>query len=131
MVYDIWRRTFYLQTRKIQAPWTPQSFFLFFYFLYFPQNLSNFQPNLDPWTWKFEMTSKISTLLPVNESKNINTMYYSMVISCSTCQKKEKECTRVKYLIYAVLSRFQICHIFFLRQICIPKIKSSQKKALS
>ena len=52
-----------------------------------------------------------------------------MVISCSTCQKEEKECTWVKYLIYAVLSQFQICRnlgVFFC-QICIPKILSSQK----
>ena len=32
-----------------------------------------------------------------------------MVISCSTCQKEEKECIWNKYLIYAVLSQFQIC----------------------
>ena len=37
--------------------------------------------------------------------------YYvsSMVISCSTCEKDEKECMWVKYLIYVVLSKFQIC----------------------
>ena len=35
--------------------------------------------------------------------------YYvnSMVTSCSTCQKEEKECTLVKYVIYAVLPQFQ------------------------
>ena len=33
----------------------------------------------------------------------------SMVISDSYCQKEEKECIWVKYLIYTVLSRFQIC----------------------
>ena len=37
--------------------------------------------------------------------------YYvnSMVISYSTCQKEEKECTWVKYLIYAFLLQFKIC----------------------
>ena len=37
--------------------------------------------------------------------------YYvnSMVVSCSTCKKEEKECMWVKHLIYAVLSQFQIC----------------------
>ena len=60
----------------------------------------------------------------------------SMVISCSTCQKEEKERTWVKYLIYAVLLRFQFflsCNlrVFFSRQICIPKIQSSQKKVFS
>ena len=30
-----------------------------------------------------------------------------MVISCSTSQKDEKECMWVKYLIFAVLLRFQ------------------------
>ena len=34
--------------------------------------------------------------------------YY--VNMCSTCQKEEIECTWVKYLIYAVLLPFQICH---------------------
>ena len=55
-----------------------------------------------------------------------------MVISCSTCQKEKKECKWVKYLIYAVLSRFQICRnlrVFF-RQICIPKISEFTKKWL-
>ena len=52
-----------------------------------------------------------------------------MVISCSTCQKEEKECTWVKYLIYTVLSLFKICRNLrdFFRQICIPKFQSSQK----
>ena len=31
-----------------------------------------------------------------------------MVISCGTCQKEENECIWAKYLIYTVLSRFQI-----------------------
>ena len=40
--------------------------------------------------------------------------YYvdSMLMSCSACQKEEKECTWVKYLIYAFLSRSQICRNF-------------------
>ena len=58
--------------------------------------------------------------------------YYvnSMVISCSTCQKEEKECTWVKYLIYAVLSRFQICCNlrFFSAKSVFQKLQSSQKK---
>ena len=38
--------------------------------------------------------------------------YYvnSMVISCSTFQKEEKESICVKYFIYAVLPQFQFCH---------------------
>ena len=32
-----------------------------------------------------------------------------MVISCNTSQKEEKECICVKYVIYAVLPRFQLC----------------------
>ena len=52
--------------------------------------------------------------------------YYenNIVISCSTCQKEEKECMFVKCLIYSVLLQFQICcnlRILF-HQICIPKI---------
>ena len=31
-----------------------------------------------------------------------------MVLSCSTCQKEEKECTWVKYLIYAVFAQSKI-----------------------
>ena len=48
-----------------------------------------------------------------------------MVISCSTCQKEEQECTLVEYLIYAVLSQFKIRHSlcgFFPHQIYIPKV---------
>ena len=46
-----------------------------------------------------------------------------MVISCSTFQKEEKEYIWVKYLIYHVLSQFQIW-----RNICIPKISEFTKK---
>ena len=54
----------------------------------------------------------------------------SMVISHSYCEKEEKECIWVKYLIYAVLSRFQICcnSLVFFRKIWNPKFQSSQKK---
>ena len=47
-----------------------------------------------------------------------------MVISCSSCQKEEKE-----YLIYTVLSRFQICcnlRVFSAKSV-FPKLQSSQK----
>ena len=46
----------------------------------------------------------------------------SMVIICSTCQMEEKECTWVKYLIYTVLSHFQICP--YLRVFSPPNIYS-------
>ena len=49
-----------------------------------------------------------------------------MVISCSTWQKVEEECTWVKYLIYNVWSQFQICRK--LRRIGIPKISEFTKK---
>ena len=55
------------------------------FFIDFPPNLSIFLPNLCKYF--------------------IN----SMVISCSTCQKEEKECTFVYYVICAVLPRFQFC----------------------
>ena len=44
--------------------------------------------------------------------------YYvnSMVISCSTCTKGEQECTLVKYVICAVLSRFQVVVIYAIFQ---------------
>ena len=61
--------------------------------------------------------------------------YYvnSLAISCIICQKEEKEFTLVKYFIYAVLLRFQICHNFcvFFHQICNPKVQSSQKMFFS
>ena len=43
---------------------------------------------------------------------------------------KEKECIWVKYLIYVVLSQFQLYFHFadFLRQICIPQISEFTKK---
>ena len=52
-----------------------------------------------------------------------------MVISCSTCQKEEKEYMWVKYLIYAVLLQFQFCHnlrVFSAKSV-VPKFQSSQK----
>ena len=55
-----------------------------------------------------------------------------MIITCSTCQKEEKECTWVKYLIYAVLLHFQICRnlrILFAKSV-FPKFQSSQKKCI-
>ena len=47
-----------------------------------------------------------------------------MVISFSTCQKEEKECTWVKYLIYAICHdlKFVVIYAFSLRKICISKI---------
>ena len=48
--------------------------------------------------------------------------------TCSTCQKEEKECIWVKYLIYAVLLRFQICRnlrVFSAKSV-FPKFQSSQ-----
>ena len=53
-----------------------------------------------------------------------------MLLSCSTCQKEEKECIQGKYLIHAVLLQLQICRnlrVFF-RQICIPKMSQFIKK---
>ena len=52
-----------------------------------------------------------------------------MVISYSTCQEEEKECMWVKYLIYAVLSQFQICRILriFSAKSVFQKFQSSQK----
>ena len=40
--------------------------------------------------------------------------YYvnNMVTSCNTCQKEEKYWSLVKYVICAVLTQFQFCHIF-------------------
>ena len=51
--------------------------------------------------------------------------YYvnSMVISCSTCQKEEKECIWVNIWLRFFLSQFQICRNlhFFLLKIFFPK----------
>ena len=58
--------------------------------------------------------------------------YYlnSMVISCCTCKKEEKECKHVKHFIYVVLSQFQICRNLRVSfsQICIPKISKFTTK---
>ena len=56
--------------------------------------------------------------------------YYEngIVISCSTCKKEEKEWMCVKYLIYAVLSWFQICRnlrVFSAKYVFL-KFRSSQ-----
>ena len=50
-----------------------------------------------------------------------------------TCQKEEKECIPVKYLIYAVVSQFQICcHLrIFSPKSVFPKFLSFHKKFFS
>ena len=56
-----------------------------------------------------------------------------MVISCSTFQMEEKECTWVKYLIYSVLWRFQICRnlcIFFLPNLYSQNFKVNTKNPI-
>ena len=95
----------------------------------FPPNLSIIPPNLDSWTCKLEITSKMSSFQPVNDAKYVN----SMVISCSTCEKEEKECIWVKYLIYAVLSQSKICSNLrtFSAKSVFPKFQSSQKNIFS
>ena len=57
--------------------------------------------------------------------------YYvnSMVIPCSTCQKEEKECMWVKYLIYALCHNFKfvVIYTFFSAKTVFQKFQSSQK----
>ena len=59
--------------------------------------------------------------------------YYfnSMVISCNTGRKEEKECTRAKYVIYAVFQWFELCQNLrnFSAKSKIPDVKNWQKKA--
>ena len=52
-----------------------------------------------------------------------------MVTSYSTCQKEEKECIWVKYLIYAVLPQFKICRNLriFSAKSEFPKFQGSRK----
>ena len=62
-------------------------------------------------------------------SKTFRYYVNSMKTSCSTCQKEEKECTWVKYLIYALLSRLPIyrnVRLFSAKSV-FPKFKSLQK----
>ena len=51
-----------------------------------------------------------------------------MVISCSTCQKEEKERTWVKYLIYAVLLQFQFFLSCNLRVFSPPNLYSQNSE---
>ena len=51
-----------------------------------------------------------------------------MVISCSTCQMEEKECILVKYVICAVLPRFQFCR--YLRNFSVSYFSEFTKKML-
>ena len=58
--------------------------------------------------------------------------YYvnSIGISCSTCQKEEKECISIKYLIHTVLSHFQIfrnLRVFYAKSV-FQKISEFTKK---
>ena len=52
-----------------------------------------------------------------------------MVISCSTCEKEEKECIQVKYLIYAVCRdfKFVVIYAFFSTKCAFQKFQSSQQ----
>ena len=56
-----------------------------------------------------------------------------MVISCSTCQREEKEGLWVKYLIYAVLPQFKFCCNLrtFSAKFLFPDFQSSQKNVYS
>ena len=57
--------------------------------------------------------------------------YYvnSIVISCSTCQKEEKECTWFKYLIYTVRGdfKFVVIYVFFPAKSVFPKYRIHKK----
>ena len=64
--------------------------------------MSSFPPNLNV---QNRDNLKIPFSLSVNDANYVN----SMVISCSTCQKEDKECTLVKCVISAVLPQFQFC----------------------
>ena len=79
------------------------------FFWDFPPNLSSFPPNLYPWSCKFEITFFKKTSSQPKWCKLCKCYVNSMVISYSNCQKEEKECTWVKFVIYAVFLWFQFC----------------------
>ena len=100
-----------------------------FNFFYFSPNLLFFLPNLDFWTCKLKNNFKNFTFIAWKWCKICKYYVNSMVISNSTCQREENECICVQYLIYAVLSRFQICPNFlvFSANSVFPKFQSSQQ----
>ena len=118
------------QTRKKRTAVTPQSSIFKRFSAKFVKFSTKFGSYAIYIICKLETTFLKKSLHPVNETK---CQYYvnSMLISCSTCPKEEKECTWVKYLNYAVLSQLQFfCNLrVFSRQISVPKILSSQRKS--
>ena len=61
--------------------------------------------------------------------QNMKHYVNSMVISCSTCHKEEKERMWVKYMFYIFLLQLKICRnlrVFSAKSV-FPKFQSSQK----
>ena len=94
------------QTGKKQRPWTPQSSFKKRFSTKFVKLFVKFG------SLNVQIRNNLKNIICIacKWSKICKFYVKSMVISCNTCQKEEKECTWVKYLIFTVLSRFQICH---------------------
>ena len=74
----------------------------------------------------------MSSLQPPNDAKYVNSMTIALYYHVAPL-KREKKCILVEYLIYAVLSRFEICHKLriFPAKYVLPKFQSSQKNVFS
>ena len=95
----------------------------------FSQNLWNFRQNLE---LRIRNNFKNVIFIPCKWGKKICKFYLnSSVISCSTCQKEEKECLWVKYLFYVFFCRnckFSCNFHIFSANSVFPKFQSLQKK---
>ena len=85
-----------ISVRKKQTPWTPRrSIFknIFCIFVKFSAKIGSLN---------IQTRNNFKNIIFIACKWNKVCQYYvnSMLISCSTCQKEEKKCTWVKYLIY-------------------------------
>ena len=109
-----------MQTWKKQAQWTPRSS-IFFFFAKFLNISAKFG------FLNMRIRNKFKNVIFIG-CKLCKIFKYSvdgMVIVYSYCQKTEKECIWVKYLIYAIMLRFKIC-----RNSCVfpPNLKAKNSE---
>ena len=115
------------QTWNKQPPWTPRSSIL--KKVFFPPNLLNFLPNLDHWTCKLDITSKISSSLPVNDAKYGNTMLIAWYYHVAPFKRKKNNAHGLNIWFTQFFCNFKFVVIYaFFCQICIPEFSKFTKK---
>ena len=127
MADNSWKQLSRRQTWKKRTPWTQISIFL----MIFWQVCQIFCL-----IWNVQIRNNFKNIIfeACKWCKICKYYVNSMAISCSTCQKKEKEWTLVKYLLlrcFVVISNLSQFTQFFSAKFCIPKVSEFTKKKSS